>query len=63
MARRLLWLPLCLSFLGCGRDITAKELGEPCTRTSQCEPGLICLAGSCRLEEDGGLDAGPDAAP
>ncbi|MGD8317535.1 MAG: hypothetical protein PVH76_07295, partial [Myxococcales bacterium] len=61
MGRRLLWLPLCLWALGCGRDITAKELGEPCTRTSQCETGLVCLAGACRPQLDAGADAAVDA--
>ncbi len=58
MVRLFLLLALCLSILGCGRDITDKQLGEPCTRTSQCELGLACLAGVCQLEPDAGVDAG-----
>lgn len=60
MLRGVLWLPFCLLFLGCGRNITAKQLGEPCTRTSQCEPGLICQAGVCRLDPDAGTEGSVD---
>jgi hypothetical protein len=59
MILRLSWLFLCL-LLGCGRSITAKKLNEPCTRPSQCEAGLTCLAGVCVAMPDAGPDGGGD---
>jgi hypothetical protein len=51
--------------LGCGRNITARQAEEPCTRTSQCDVGLECLTGVCQVQPDGGsdVDAGSDAGP
>lgn len=45
---------------GCGRNITLKQLNEPCTRTSQCETGLACLAGVCLPAPDASVDGGVD---
>ncbi|MEM9730505.1 MAG: hypothetical protein AAF997_18135 [Myxococcota bacterium] len=39
--------------MGCGGDINPKTLNEPCTRTEQCEQGLVCLSGVCLEPEDG----------
>ena len=57
---------LCLFVFGCifgcqDLDIE-KESGEPCTRTSQCDEGLVCLAGVCLEDEEDGAGAGGDAA-
>jgi len=38
----------------CGSDITPKQLDEPCTRTSQCDTGLVCLTGVCQLDPGAG---------
>jgi hypothetical protein len=60
---RLLWcLSLCV-LLSCGRSITARMLNEPCTRPSQCEAGLTCLAGICMPMADAGLDGSVDGGP
>ena len=40
---------------------TLKPEGEPCTRTNECQAGLVCAAGTCRAEGDAGADAGRDA--
>ena len=62
MARRFLWLSLFLLVFGCERNLRAKKLDEPCTRTAQCDMGLVCLAGVCRPESESGdgdpLDGG-----
>ena len=63
MSRRLLLLSLCLLWLGCGRNITPKNIDEPCTRTSQCTVGLVCLSGVCLPLPDAGVDGGADAGP
>lgn len=55
------WFVLLL--LGCGQNITPKQVGQPCTRTEQCEDGLICLAGVCQPMDDAGVDGGADAGP
>ena len=55
MTRRLSWLPICLLLFGCGREISAKQLDEPCTRTAQCAVGLACLSGVCLPSPDAGL--------
>jgi hypothetical protein len=38
-----------------------KQDGQPCTRSDQCAPGLICSGGSCLAADDGGNDH--DATP
>lgn len=41
------------------------QLGEPCTRSSECEVGLACQGGACRSVTDGGgsnIDAGSEPA-
>jgi hypothetical protein len=63
MSHRLLLLSFCLLWLGCGRDITPKNIDEPCTRTSQCSVGLECKAGVCMPLPDAGVDGGADAGP
>ena len=63
MTRRTPWL-LCAFVLvpfvlvSCGANFAAKQLDEPCTRTSQCEEGLECTAGVCQPVSDAGVDAG-----
>ncbi|MFW2389620.1 MAG: Dickkopf N-terminal cysteine-rich domain-containing protein [Polyangiales bacterium] len=52
MSRRLIWLSFCLLSLGCERNLSVKQLDEPCTRTAQCEEGLACLSGVCRPESE-----------
>ena len=61
MVGRSLWLLLTLVLAfsaSCGRNIVAKELDEPCTRTEQCETGLECKAGVCLPISDAGVDGG-----
>jgi len=43
-----------LASLGCGRILTPKGPGEPCTRTTECRSDLLCTAGVCVP----GLDSG-----
>jgi hypothetical protein len=38
---------LCTS-VGCASAMGGKRPGEPCTRTEQCSPGLVCSGGACR---------------
>lgn len=35
-----------------------KRAGEPCTRTSECQTGLVCASGVCRSTTDAAVDAG-----
>ena len=61
MSRRFACHMLCLVVLGvlglaCERSITPKKLDEPCTRSGQCERGLVCLAGVCRPESEAPRD-------
>lgn len=56
MARRLSYVAFCLALLGCGQNISPKDLNEPCTRTDQCKVGLVCLSGVCLEAADAGLD-------
>ncbi len=58
---RLLVFALFLALLGCGTNITRKDVNEPCTRDAQCKDGLDCLAGVCVLDVDAGLDAAVDS--
>jgi hypothetical protein len=45
----------------CSGDVAApKRAGEPCTRTSECESGLVCGGGVCRLAGDASVDAATD---
>jgi hypothetical protein len=52
-----------LGALGCAEDLEGKGIGEPCTRTSQCERGLSCVAGACAEPDAGVSDGGPDGPP
>jgi hypothetical protein len=45
----------------CSGSSTLKRDGEPCTRTTECQSGLTCSAGTCRASGDAGADAGADA--
>jgi hypothetical protein len=48
----------------CSGSVTLKRAGEPCTRTSECQTGLTCSAGTCRDIGDGAVDAASgDAGP
>lgn len=41
-----------------------KDVGEPCTRTSECLSGLVCSAGVCRQTDAGApTDGGEPDAP
>jgi len=53
-----LFVCLATSFVlsACGDELRSKRLDEPCTRTSQCVMGLVCLAGVCSLQPDGGSE-------
>jgi hypothetical protein len=49
---------------GCAGSSSLKAEGEPCTRTNECQTGLVCSGGTCRLGGDAGSDgSGADAAP
>ncbi|MCZ6807687.1 MAG: hypothetical protein O7F08_12085 [Deltaproteobacteria bacterium] len=60
MVRRLSCLAFCFALLGCGNNISPKDLNEPCTRTDQCTVGLVCLSGVCLPAADAGLDGTVD---
>ncbi len=47
----------------CGNHVPLETVNGPCTRTSDCEPGLTCGAkGFCTAPEGGTVDgSGPDA--
>ncbi len=55
-------LPFTMGNTGCATAPVLKGPGEPCTRASECESGLLCTSGVCTTDPD--LDAGPphDAA-
>lgn len=69
MARLLVSAVAVLSFAliqaddGCGYEEPPRRgLGEPCTRTTECEFDLVCSGGVCMAAEtDAGMDAGSDA--
>jgi hypothetical protein len=46
----------------CTGSSALKREGEPCTRASECQTGLTCTAGTCRMASDAGLDASRDDA-
>ena len=55
---------LSLGADSCSGSSTLKREGEACTRTTECQTGLACSAGTCRPVSDGGpSDGGTDAAP
>jgi len=64
-AKVALLLVLALSN-GCdGLEAPPKQVGEPCTRSHQCEVGLACIAGECVVAPppaDASVDAAVDAA-
>jgi hypothetical protein len=60
MWQRVLWLSLGFVLSACGENVSPRQLDEPCTRTAQCEAGLTCLAGVCRMTDDAGVDGGED---
>ena len=41
-------------------SVAAKRVGEPCTRTSECQVDLVCASGVCRAQSDASTDAGAD---
>jgi hypothetical protein len=45
----------------CETNMGDKQDGQPCTRSDQCAPGLVCSGGSClSVNADAGeRDAGP----
>ncbi len=42
---------------GCGVTQTDKGLNAPCTRTKDCDEGLVCLDGVCQMP-DASVDGG-----
>lgn len=42
----------------CGTDTTGAGVNGPCTRSSDCQPGLACLEGVCTSPDAGDSDAG-----
>jgi hypothetical protein len=52
---------LSIMSAACSSDMGDKQDGQPCTRSDQCAPGLICSGGSCLAADDGGNDH--DATP
>ena len=40
-------LSMSASIHGCADGMGDKQSGQPCTRTEQCAPPLICSGGSC----------------
>lgn len=42
----------------CGTETTGAGLNGPCTRTSDCQPGLECLQGVCTSPDSGSSDSG-----
>lgn len=57
------WLAgLALLLMGptCGSDIGEKTVGEPCTRSSECDGPLVCVGGMCTAQSDAARDAGPE---
>lgn len=42
------------AWTACGSNITPRQINEPCTRTSQCDTGLVCLTGVCQPDPDPG---------
>jgi hypothetical protein len=42
----------------CGTDTTGAGVNGPCTRSTDCQPGLACLQGVCTSLEAGGADGG-----
>lgn len=63
MDKRARWLSFCLLMFGCQDLDVEKAEGEPCTRTDQCEDGLVCLAGVCLEDSGAALDPSFDEAP
>jgi hypothetical protein len=46
----------------CGSDQATKGVNAPCTRTSDCQSGLSCVAGLCAAPDSGmPPDAGSDS--
>ncbi|MBK8171888.1 MAG: hypothetical protein IPK60_16275 [Sandaracinaceae bacterium] len=47
----------------CGSSQGVKREGDTCTRTNDCDVDLVCVAGRCAADGDGGRphDAGPDS--
>jgi hypothetical protein len=44
----------------CGTDTTLDSLNGPCQRSTDCKPGLSCVAGTCTAPDSGaGDDDGP----
>jgi hypothetical protein len=42
----------------CGTRGDRRGEGEPCTRTRDCEDGLVCIGGECRVPPDAGTADG-----
>ena len=66
MTKRVLGPLLGLLLSGCGQEIVAKKLNEPCTRDEQCEVGLECTAGVCQvadMQEEQEEEQGSEDAP
>jgi len=46
----------------CGDNGAAKGINGPCTRNSDCESGLSCIAGLCEPPDGGGPTEGGDSS-
>lgn len=49
-----LTVPMLLGNTGCGGEDLRKGVGEPCTRSSECDEALVCTRGVCQSQPDGG---------
>ena len=47
----------------CGLAVEEKDVGEPCTRDSECRPELLCIAGACAVPIDGGASDAARVGP
>jgi hypothetical protein len=50
----------CALLAACSSDLGSMREGEACTRSSQCQSGLVCRTGVCSKPGPGNVDAGGD---
>lgn len=61
MSRTLVLLVVAFGAVACGSSGSLEGIDGPCTRTSDCQPGLTCSAsGFCQGPDAGPSDAGGD---